>query len=430
MGIAKLLSAAFLAIASSMSSAVAQEVEPARIQISMAGSVSAQGADNPFTLLNDPAIQGLLRAAAERPLTLAEVETALANAEIEATPENLVRVGAFRREGDRFFIAFNLLTVADLAHLLPANEPFANSLADAIMAHSDEYAEIFARYDLAGVDIGDLRYFVIGCIGLDWDGLDYTREAEYRGVAPTHPNGGTYTLNGRQGSESIDWRGYYWGSHNHWPGSYALTTFGDHHSPRPNGFPDAVNRFWSIIRSGNNRSDDARLLARVLSPDLDEIYGEVAQVMLAMRGGPRTVAGLSAVTGIDTEALNRLLALLESLDYVAALNGNSYRANIVVLDDRDQDMVDQAKALTRRIVAEWLEQNYDAYRAMTANLTPARNRVPHSYAFTEYWHFIFGGANKILVERGFFSDQYAPARTWQGYSPAVWVRSLSDFQGA
>ena len=49
---------------------------------------------------------------------------------------------------------------------------------------------------------------------------------------------------------------------------------------------------------------------------------------------------------------------------------------------------------------EWHESNYDRVREALSDLTPIKNGVPFERVYTEIWHFVFGIANRTLVEEG------------------------------
>jgi hypothetical protein len=42
------------------------------------------------------------------------------------------------------------------------------------------------------------------------------------------------------------------------------------------------------------------------------------------------------------------------------------------------------------------------------------------------WHYVFGIANRTLVEAGFLADPYGPDRRHQGFLPAIWANGLAQ----
>ena len=87
-------------------------------------------------------------------------------------------------------------------------------------------------------------------------------------------------------------------------------------------------------------------------------------------------------------------------------------------------MVDETLKLSRSIMKEWLGRNYSPLGASLAGLSPMRNGVPYSLAFSEVWHYVFGSATKSLAESGFFANPRAQASRYAGYLPLVWASSV------
>ncbi len=90
-------------------------------------------------------------------------------------------------------------------------------------------------------------------------------------------------------------------------------------------------------------------------------------------------------------------------------------------------MVRAMLAEGRDIMAAWHEENYESIRSQLSHLTPMQNGVPFERVYTEVWHFVFGIANRILAERGFFADPYAEGRTFKGFIPAIWANGLDEW---
>ena len=76
-------------------------------------------------------------------------------------------------------------------------------------------------------------------------------------------------------------------------------------------------------------------------------------------------------------------------------------------------------------MAAWHEANYARIRQALSDLTPIRNGVPFERVYTEIWHFVFGFANRTLVQEGFFANPYAESRRYQGFIPVVWDARLA-----
>jgi hypothetical protein len=83
-------------------------------------------------------------------------------------------------------------------------------------------------------------------------------------------------------------------------------------------------------------------------------------------------------------------------------------------------------AIGREIMVDWHEANYARIRQALSDLTPIRNGVPFERVYTEIWHFVFGFANRTLVEEGLFANPYAENRRYQGFLPVVWDARLAE----
>jgi len=89
-------------------------------------------------------------------------------------------------------------------------------------------------------------------------------------------------------------------------------------------------------------------------------------------------------------------------------------------------MMDDVLRISRQIFSDWLAANYEPIREDLAGITPLRYGVPYDEVFTQVWHYLFGIANKRLVENGLLADPYAPDRKFKGFVPAVWDWSLRN----
>ena len=75
-------------------------------------------------------------------------------------------------------------------------------------------------------------------------------------------------------------------------------------------------------------------------------------------------------------------------------------------------------------MADWLRQNYPVMEQELTTLSPMRNGVPFSLAFSEAWHYTFGFATKWLAETSFYANPRSQGNRYQGYMPLVWANSV------
>jgi hypothetical protein len=308
-----------------------------------------------------------------------------------------------RRDGNRYSLAFFLYTKADLDKLRAVSESEGRTLAAAFLARRGEIMTILKDGALPGDDVKALAYFILGCVSLDWDGLNFTREKGYRTEGPIErdlrePGGGG------------DRRELYWGSNN-WHDAIAFTTFGDHASGPRYALPNVL-----FGLSSNAREPLRSTLPRVAGMLFRRHAGSI---MLALRDGARDTSYLAGATGLAAEDVREILEVLTQLHYVRA-DGERYRAAIPVLAERDAGMVRDLRRLGREVTAAWFAQHHSALERQLSDFTAVRQGVPLSDGFYWVWHYLFGVANRELVRAGLFADPYAPERAFKGFIPAVY----------
>lgn len=101
-----------------------------------------------------------------------------------------------------------------------------------------------------------------------------------------------------------------------------------------------------------------------------------------------------------------------------------YSVGVPVLTLRDKPLVDDTLKLSREIMTDWLRRNYPTMQDELSGLSPMRNGVPFSLAFSEVWHYEFGFATKSLAESGFYANPRAQGSRYKGYVPLVWESSV------
>lgn len=334
------------------------------------------------------------------------------------TPSDLENLELIRRYGDRYALDFWLSTAEDTDRIRAVAEVEGRGLAAAVLERRDELESILDRIPQPGADPDTLAFFLIGCVSLDWDGLNLTAEKGYR----TEPAPGHYLPRAAEPGGGGSRRALYWGSHNmHRP--IALTTFGDHDAARY-GFPDLL---WHVSGALDGMEAPAALkprLSGLVDAWHDALLQQVGIIMLHLRDGDRTREELAGAAGLTEGDADVLLALLIELEYVRELPDGRLRATIPVLTERDAAAVSELRRLGRAIMEGWLADRHDALRQALADLTAVRQGVPLADNFYQIWHYLFAVANRTLVESGFFADPYAPGRTYPGYIPAVYRLSV------
>lgn len=397
------------------------------------GTVRAQDEENPLTYgitgsergayssaMRDIAVQKLLLDIAAEPRSQDFVEAVLKDTGV--TRQQLEELQLIRRQGTDYVISFTLFTSSDVGKVREASEGYGRSLAADFLARRAEIETALQQYQVSGVDPKEVAYILLGCFSLDWDGLDLTAEKGYRTTAKLTPNG-QYVPWAEQKSE-ITLKGIYWGSHNNYLEEVVFTSFGDHFSLPRYAFPDLVWRLPRRATQGNLPESLRPKLARVLRQSLKGMMRNAARLMFALRVGGTNLEKLANAAGLPAEEAEELLALLAELDYVAR-EGERYSLRIPVLTERDRRLVQEVERIGREVMDRWLQANFEKVKSELNDITPLKYGVPLDESFTQIWHYIFGIANRQLVEAGVFADPYAENRKYKGFIPVVWHPSLA-----
>ena len=264
-----------------------------------------------------------------------------------------------------------------------------------------------------------IAYFLLGCVSLDWDGLAVTDEKKYRKTTEERFDGSYVPAAEELGETSLE--KIYWGSHNEEFGGVHFTSFGDHHALPRMLFPDLL---WNVPGLSSRYPEAVRNAHReLLSDSLRRGGAKIGRMMLALREGPKAAGDLARAAGTDEDESRLFLRLLSILEYVREKEG-WYEARIPVLTGRDAVMTAELRAIGRRVMEQWLAGNYDRLAADLGGLSFTRSGVPFSEGFTMIWHYLFGIANRKLVEAGLFADPYDPGRASKGALPAVYDLDL------
>jgi hypothetical protein len=414
--------ALLLLIACASVSAVNSE-DQGPLSLGITGSTPSEPTRNPTAILRPPEVQRLILAIAERPHSRAEVEAVVADQFF--TIDDMVAVGLLREDADTLWIDFNLLRIVDQQQILAVSESMGQDLAAAFL-HRQEELEAIARGREQSSDLlAEFLYFTLGCFSLDWDGLDLTEERGWRLGAQRVIDGREFTPWAKERGAEVSLQGLYWGSHNLSAGGTTVTTFGDHHSLPRFGLPDLLWRNSTSFRGFEELEEEEKVAAQMLAAYEPDVMADVGRVMMELGKENLDAGTLGERTGIEESKLGRILAFLEAAEYVEA-HGEVWQATVLVLGPEDATKVDAIVAKGREIMLEWHDANYDHIREVLSDLTPIRNGVPFERVYTEIWHFIFGFANKTLVEEGMFADPYGEERRFQGFIPLVWDTGLAQ----
>lgn len=389
------------------------------------GSVRASGLDDPQYVLSFVPVQRLMLDAAQHPLSQEEIDKALAGTPVSRN--DLLRLELLRQDNNTYRLSYLLLTVQDQQTMYRVSARYGQSLAEAFRAHKAEFDQIFQRYPDAGLR-PQLMFALIAGAALNWEGLNLTTELGYRIHPPRHANGDVYFVHSAERGAQLDFTGLYLDSETV-PGSrMSFSTFGDG-SPRLQGLPDV---FEGVESATDNWQKMPELYAALRAEYVTYIVlamDDAGQVMNAVANGTDTDAALAKALPLSEDRLQATVHLLTATGYLREVD-HRYSTGVPVLTERDKLLVDQALKLSRAIMTDWLRRNYEPMKGELAGLSPMRNGVPFSLAFSEVWHYEFGFATKSLAESGFYANPRATGNRYEGYVPLVWASSLLKAPGS
>ncbi len=388
------------------------------LHYSIVGSSSCTAKPCYDEAMSDLAVQKMLLGLAAGPRPISDVESALKGATVSVN--DLLQLKLIRREGDRYFLNFALFTAADVKRIRESTEVYADSLARGVLTHRQEIEAALQSYDLPSVDRKAVAYFVLGCASLDWDGLDLTAAKGYRKVSEDRPDG-KYVPDAEE-TTSISLERIYWGSHNSEYDGIAMTSFGDHFSKRYT-LPDLFWRLPGRIGKTDYPDELKPAIESMLDTSMRQTGVPITRMLVSLRDGEKTLAELAQAANMPTDEAEPLVRLLIALEFVS-LRGDHYQVNIPVLTKRDEAMVKRLLAIGNSVMDQWLAANYPKMKTELRDLSFTRSGVPFEDGFTMIWHYIFGIANRKLVEAGLFADPYAANKKYKGSVPAVAQISL------
>ncbi len=391
------------------------------VSTGVTGSIEASGLDDPQYVLSFVPVQRLMLEAARHALTRKEVDDGVAGTPVSRA--DLLRLELLRQDEEGYRLNYLLLTIADQRAIYRVAERFSLGLADAFRSHKADFDEIFRRYPRADLRPQTMFDLVAGA-ALNWGGLELTTALGYRVQPPRHANGGVYLVHSEERGAALDFTGLYLDSET-WPGSkISFSTFGDGVSlPRLRGLPDVFEGVEGALQDWKEAPDVYAALRTEYLAYIGQAMEDAGLVMSAVADGADTDAALTRALSMPEDRRRATVQLLTTIGYLRRAD-DRYATGVPVLTAEDKPLVEATLRLSRAIVTDWLRRNYPAMEDELSGLSPARNGLPFSLAFSEVWHYVFGFATKSLAESGFYANPRAQGSLHDGYVPLVWASSL------
>ena len=407
--------------------AIAPRVEASDVtlQVGITGSNNLEGLEDPVSVAKIPEVSRLFQDIADQPRSAEYVQQALENSNVNL--DRLLDLGLIRAWDGAYAINFNYLTLEDHVTLVTTLGPYAESLAQSYRDRWSEFEAVFKAYDAHGVSAGEVAFVVIGAISLDWDGLDITAVNDLRITAKNLPDGRDFVIWAKEQSRENNVKELYWGSHNEVVNGVRFTTFGDHHTFPRLAFPDLLWSTSSRVADIDGASRSLRIgVYQALEPYYqNDFLRDVGSILRVLRQGPCTGDSITETTGVEKDRADAILLLLKELQYVEETNG-SYLLSTPFFSRNDKPMIDAARSLSWQLMHNWLDLNYSTVEASLGELTAIKYGVPYKQLYTEIWHYIFGLANKALVQSGHFANPYAEKRLSKAIIPFAFDTEVLD----
>jgi hypothetical protein len=392
------------------------------VRTGFTGGITASGLDNPRYVMSFRPIQRLVQQMSRGPVPRSAVDAAVAGTPVSVS--DLIRLGLVRQDGSSYRLAYLYLTGDDQRTMYRAAQSFGASLAKEITAHRREFEAITDRYPIGELR-ASLRFALVAGMLLNWEGLNLTTRLGLRAAPVRHPNGDVYIVHSSDIITDIPDTALYWESHTFPARAMMFSTIGDRPSlPRPSGIPDI---FSGALEDGlNGLKADPTLYAAgrgYLLAYLSEDLADAEAMLVPLREGASIRDTVAARARLSPERFAATLELLTATGYVRR-DGERLALGVPLLSAADRPLVDSALALGQRLLTPWLTANVPRMQAQLAGISPVKNGLPFSLAFSEMWHYVFGVATRQLASRHFYTDPRASGSTHPGFVPFVWDRTL------
>ncbi|HET9370657.1 MAG TPA: hypothetical protein VFO19_10440 [Vicinamibacterales bacterium] len=380
------------------------DAPPVTFQTGIVGTAPA-GTPSPMATMNDAAVRSLILQLTKRPLAAGEAAKILSTAPYDIAA--VVGAGLARRDGDTLHLAVSFLSADDQKLIAIRSRGYGRELADLVLARRTEIESAVETLAATEAERRALLFFLVGCLALDWEGLEYTQQAGYRAAATVTGPGFSYTPWMKENAPDLSRRGLYWGSHNRAAGDHTFTTFGDHDALPRRALPDLL--FANAASSGSAGVDLA----------------DASRVLQAIDAGARSLDRIAEMAALTDARLATTVTFLETIGYVGRGDAG-YTHHIVLVRGDARPAVAKVVGLVRDQVSVWHERRASELRRELATLTALGQGVPFEVLYTDIWHYVFGFANLFLAEGGLITDPYADTWRFRGFVPVLWANQIRE----
>ncbi|MEM3079272.1 MAG: hypothetical protein QXF21_03030 [Thermoproteota archaeon] len=381
---------------------------------------------NPFKATRQEHAPEVLFLLKTEPLSVDELSTRLGIGieTVSRLLQDLSRFNAVVEKDGRWHVSFPIFTKRDVRLISEKTRRPAARLADEIMGMGLKLKEKLAGLSCARqVETGKLMFAVVGCFILDWKALETLNEKDLTLCGrKQQPGGRRYVLLGREeGAGEGLYDKMYWGSHSNRFGRITFTSFGDHTGCRY-AFPDLAWNLNSLImrREGNGLPNWLwEKITETFNVFQAECMLDLGRILLLVNvEGPVEASLLRGRLDMEKEQAESLLKLLADMKYVS-LAEERVKLNYPVFTAGDKTVIEDVWLTLSGLVEKEACEYFNSLRYELAEITLVRRGVDPREIYTDVWHWVFGWANRMMAEKGFFFD---PPREREGEGRYIaWV---------
>jgi DNA-binding transcriptional regulator GbsR (MarR family) len=381
-----------------------------RVSTYICGDAGPGDEYNPFKVTQQEHVPEILFLLNLEPLTVDELSKRL-GVSVETVSkllQDLFRINAVFERDEKWQVSFPIFTKQDIRLVSEKTRKPALRLAEEIMRMGSRLKEHLARLSCAKqVENDKIMLAIVGCFILDWKALEVLNEKDLTLCGrKQQPGGRKYVLLGREeGAGEGLYDRMYWGSHSNKFGRIIFTSFGDHTGCRY-AFPDLAWNLYALTRRRESGMPDwfwVRI-TETLNVFQTNCMLELGRILLLLNSeGPMSTSLLREKLMMEREQAESLVKLLASMKYVF-LNGEKVRLNYPVFTAEDKRVIEDVWKTVSGIVEKEACEYFNSLQTELAEITPIRKGIDPREIYTDVWHWVFGCANRIMAERGFFFD--------------------------
>jgi hypothetical protein len=383
-----------------------------RIHTYICGETGPIDEFNPFKVTRQEHMPEMLFLLNSNPMSSSDLsrELGIENNMTMKLLDDLSKINAASERDSKWSTTFAIFGVQDIHLLAERTKKPASHLAERLMRNKPEIEKKLAQLSCAGqVEMKKLAFAVVGCYLLDWRGLEVLNQRDLTLCGKKQqPGDRKYVLLGREAGVKRDlYEKVYWGSTKSDYDGITFTSFGDHVGNRY-AFPEIARPFSVLTQQQTEKAGLPDWLTTKASEAIDSFQTnsivDCGRLLLLLgKKGPMSASQLANEMSKGKEQVEALLKLLADMKYVS-FDSERAKLNYPVFTVRDKSTIDAVWGIVSSIVEEEACSYFGSIRTELAETTPVMKGIDPREVYTDVWHWVFGHANRIMAERGFFFD--------------------------